>query len=96
MKQESKTAKEMFFETETAIQPLDEVIDLLNLVHDSFNLGNTSLDELERFDLLMNYQKIGSMLMLARRTIEHVRSDFYALNPAKAAAPDPKQTPAAG
>ena len=93
---EQKDAMRMFIDTEATLQPLDEVITLLNLVHDSFNLGNTELDEYERFDLLMNYQKIGSMLMLARRTIENIQEDFYKLNPAKQAAQDPKQTPAAG
>lgn len=95
MKQEQKAAFELFDNMESALTPLDEVITLLSLLYDDFNLGHNTLTDNEQFDLLMNYQRLGDMLNLARRTIENVQEDFYRLNPAKTAAPDPEQTPAA-
>ena len=81
--QEEKTAFATFMDAENAIQPLDEVLTLLHLVFYDFNLGNTLLSDEEKFDLLLNYQKLGDMIMLASRTIENVIRDFYAINPIK-------------
>jgi hypothetical protein len=91
MAKEEKTAMGLFIEIESAIQPLDEVVTLLRLVHSDFHLGDTKLSEADKFDLLMNYQKLGDMIMLATRTIERAQGDFYALQPGKAVRPDPEQ-----
>lgn len=94
MTKEQKTAMGLFIEIESAIQPLDEVVTLLRLIHSDFHLCDTKLSEEDKFDLLMNYQKLGDMIMLATRTIERAQEDFYALQPGKAVRPDPE--PAAG
>ena len=84
---ETETAIKMYLEIESALVPLDEVKTLLNHVHDSFSLGNTDLDEIERMNLLMNYNVIGQMLMLAARTIDNVQRDYRELRPCPAREP---------
>ena len=73
----------VYMDAENAIAPLDDVIAVLRNAHDDFNLGNRSLDEYERFDLLNRYQTLGSTLMLVIGTLERVVEDFEKVNPKK-------------
>ena len=65
-----------YLEAESAIAPIDDVIDLLNNAHEDFNLGDLTLDQYQKFDLLNRYQTLGSILRIATRELSRVVEDF--------------------
>ena len=71
----------VYMDAENAIAPLDDVIAVLRNAHDDFNLGNRSLDQYERFDLLNRYQTLGSIIMLVCGTLDRIVEDFEKVNP---------------
>ena len=73
----------VYMDSENAIAPLDDVIRVLLHAFADFNLGNRSLDEFERFELLNNYQTLGSTIMLVTDTLEKVVEDFEKIRPQK-------------
>ena len=85
-----KTPTAVYLKAEEAIAPIDQVVSLLGLVHGAYSLGNEKLDELERMQLLMNYDTIGEMLILAMSTLKQVLKDFKAIEIENS--PDPEPT----
>ena len=66
----------MYMEVESAVAPIDDVIRLLYHAQEDFHLNQTSLDELDRIDLLNRYETLGSILKLSVDALEKVVGDI--------------------
>ena len=65
MKKLSHEEFTMYMEVESAVAPLDDVVTVLYHAYEDFNLGNTSLSDLEKIDLLNRYRTLGSLIMMS-------------------------------
>ena len=83
MENEKKSPFMVWLDAETAIAPIDDVLAVLQHAYVDFNLGNLSLNEAERFDLLNQYQTLGSLIMVAIDVLYKVRDDFAKCRPPK-------------
>lgn len=81
MNNEKKSPFSVYLEAESAVAPIDDVIAVLQHAYTDFNLGNRSLDQYERFDLLNRYQTLGSIIMLVCGTLDRIVEDFEKVNP---------------
>lgn len=72
MKKLSHEELTMYMEVESAVAPLDDVVTVLYHAYEEFNLGNTSLSDLEKIDLLNRYRTLGSLIMMSVNEIGDV------------------------
>lgn len=86
---EKITASSVYFEAEQATAPIEQVVRLLSLVYDTYSLGNNELDEIKRANLLMNYDTIGEMLILAMNTLRQVQTEFKEIKIKEDSDPEP-------
>lgn len=83
MENEKKSPFMAWLDAETAIAPIDDVLAVLQHAYVDFNLGNLSLNEAERFDLLNHYQTLGSLIMVSIDVLYKVLDDFAKCRPPK-------------
>ena len=62
----------MFCDVESATASIDDIIRILHHAYESYNLGNTSLSEMEQFDLLNRYRSLGSIILVATEALENI------------------------
>lgn len=78
---QGKSLFSFYLDIESAVAPIDDAIRSLKWAYVDFDLGDFALDEYQRFNLLNNYQNLGSMIFCAVHTLEKVRDDFEKLIP---------------
>lgn len=61
---------------EASVATIDDVITLLFHAHDSFHLGNTNLNEEQKFDLIAQHEDLGCILRIAINELRSVSKEF--------------------
>lgn len=71
----------LYCELEEATLPIKQVITLLGLIADTYELGSLNFDDYQKINLINGRQTIDEMLLLAQNTLGGIMSKIEDLNP---------------
>ena len=71
----------LYCKVEESTLPIRQVVTLLSLIADTYELGSLSYDDYQKINLINGRHTIDEMLLLAQNTLNGIMSKIEELNP---------------